>query len=331
MSVPVLEVSELNTSLRIDGELRPVVRDVGFTIAAGEIVALVGESGSGKSITARTVMRLLPRGAKSSGHVRLAGADVPLGGSALREVRARRMAVIFQDPRAHIDPLYRNGDHLTEGLERNGMSRASARGRALELLRSVGIQDAERVFASYPHQVSGGMLQRVMIAAALAGEPDVIIADEPTTALDVTTQAEIARLLDRLRRDVPRGVLFITHDLDLAAAICDRVLVMYAGRIVEEHRTRTLFRSPLHPYTAQLLAARPRIDVRMPRLPVIPGRAVSAFEAPQGCPFSDRCQYAEPRCREHESTLAPRTADGRTACLRIAEIESALEQAVAHV
>ena len=275
MSSAVLELRGVGAELPYRGGWAPVLRDVSFSIAQGEIVGLVGESGSGKSMTAKTIVRLLPKGTTLSGKVLLGGTEIPLSGRGLRDVRRRRIAMIFQDPRAHIDPLYRTGDHLVEGLRaQERTTKESAKSKALVLLANVGIDDPERVFRAYPAEVSGGMLQRVMIAGALTGDPELVIADEPTTALDVTTQAEIVALLARLCREHARASLFITHDLDLAAALCDRVLVMYAGRIVEENRSERFFSGPLHPYSARLLRARPMIENRSRSLAVIPGRPV---------------------------------------------------------
>ena len=315
----------MTTELPFRDSYWPAVNDVSFALARGEVLGLVGESGSGKSMTARTILRLLPRGARSRGEARLDGVDLlALESRALREVRARRIAMIFQDPRAHIDPLWTVADHITEGLRvHKGMTRPKARRRALELLADVGITDGERVMRSYPGEVSGGMLQRVMIAGALAGGPDLIIADEPTTALDVTIQAEIVAIFDALRRDFGLSMLFITHDLELASTVCDRVLVMYAGRIVEEQPTAALFAAPLHPYTAGLLSARPRLDARHERLAVIPGRPPAPHETPAGCPFHPRCAYAREACREQVPALR-RLDGGATACLRAEQIRAEL-------
>jgi oligopeptide/dipeptide ABC transporter ATP-binding protein len=238
--------------------------------------------------------------------------------------------MIFQDPRAHVDPLYPIGDYLAEGLTvHGGRSRGAARAEALRLLHEVGIEDGERVLRSYPHQLSGGMLQRVMIAASIALEPDLIIADEATTALDVTIQREIVSIFAELRRDRGLAMIFITHDLDLASALCDRVLVMYAGRIVEHQPAGRLFAEPLHPYTSALLAARPHVDDREERLAVIPGRPVQPFERPEGCPFHPRCAFAQDRCLEARPPLRTIIPDGSAACVRSEELvaEGALQHA----
>jgi oligopeptide/dipeptide ABC transporter ATP-binding protein len=326
MTPPLLSLDSVTTHLHADHRAWSVVDDVSFELYRGEVIGLVGESGSGKSMTARTILRLLPKGASTRGAIRLEDTDLlSLGNRALRETRARRIAVIFQDPRAHIDPLWTIGDYLTEGLRvHRGVTRSRALRTARQLLADVGIEDGDRVLGSYPHQLSGGMLQRVMIAAAIAMEPDLIIADEPTTALDVTIQREIITIFDQLRRQRRVAMLFITHDLDLAAVICDRILVMYAGRIVEQQPTNDLFADPLHPYSAALLNARPRIDSRLDRLSVIPGRPAHPDEAPSGCPFHPRCRFAEDRCRRERPPLKWVSADAATACLRSEELRGTL-------
>ena len=329
MSSAVLELRGVGAELPYRGGWAPVLRDVSFSIAQGEIVGLVGESGSGKSMTAKTIVRLLPKGTTLSGKVLLGGTEIPLSGRGLRDVRRRRIAMIFQDPKAHIDPLYRTGDHLVEGLRaQERTTKESAKSKALVLLASVGIDDPERVFRAYPAEVSGGMLQRVMIAGALTGDPELVIADEPTTALDVTTQAEIVALLARLCREHARASLFITHDLDLAAALCDRVLVMYAGRIVEENRSERFFSGPLHPYSARLLRARPMIENRSRSLAVIPGRPVSAVDSPDGCPFHPRCAYSTLECQTWTPVLTS-IDGGWSGCRRVMEIRSELRDEVA--
>lgn len=326
MRESILELRSVTTEVEIQGRHWPVVRDVSFTIGHGEVVGIVGESGSGKSMTARTILRLLPPGARTSGQVLLEGADVlALGKKALREVRAKRIAMIFQDPRAHIDPLWTSGDHLTEGLRVNtGLSRAAAKARGRELLADVGIVDGERVLRAHPGELSGGMLQRVMIASALAADPELLIADEPTTALDVTIQAEIVAIFDSLRRERDLATLFITHDLELASAICDRVLVMYGGRIMEEQPTSALFAGPLHPYTAGLLEARPTLDARHERLAVIPGRPPTPVDAPRGCPFHPRCSFAEDACAAEMPPLRRHGPAALSACRRTEAIREEL-------
>ncbi len=303
----MLEVEDLCTSLLIDGRPQPVVRGMSLTVAEGEVVGLVGESGSGKSITARSVIGLLPRGATVDGRIVVGGADrLSMSRRELRRLRAETVSMIFQDPRAHIDPLWRVEDYVGEGLRvHKGMSRAAARERSAALLASMGILDAERVLRAYPGQLSGGMLQRVMIAGALSCEPRMVIADEATTALDVTVQSDILAILNELRRNRGLSMLFITHDLGLASVICDRIVVMYAGQPMAVQDSAGLFAAPAHPYAAALVGARPDPDRRVERLRSVDGRSVSALEAPSGCPFRPRCPYAQDACAEAPVTLEP--------------------------
>ncbi|MFE7111678.1 ABC transporter ATP-binding protein [Streptomyces sp. NPDC057575] len=316
---PVLEIDGLGIRLPGDRAARPILDGVGLRVRPGETVGLVGESGSGKSVACRSVLGLLPAGARTSGEVRVAGRDVlTMNRTELAALRARQVAMVFQDPRASVNPLRRVGDFLTEGMRAAGTSAGAATARAEELLDAVGIRDPRGALRRYPHQFSGGMLQRVVIAAALAGEPALLVADEPTTALDVTTQAEIIAILTRLRAERGTGLLFVTHDLELASAICDRVYVMYAGRIVETRGTDELFDRPRHPYTAGLLACTPRIEADAPAPRAIPGRPVSLAEAPPGCAFAARCPVALPRCSEETPALA-RHGDGLAACHRADE------------
>ncbi|MET9923012.1 ABC transporter ATP-binding protein [Streptomyces sp. NPDC006435] len=316
---PVLEIDGLGVRLPGDRAARPILDGVGLRVAPGETVGLVGESGSGKSVACRSVLGLLPAGAHTTGRVRVAGRDVlTMDRAELAALRARQVSMVFQDPRASVNPLRRVGDFLTEGLRAAGTSAAAAAARAEELLEAVGIRDPRGALRRYPHQFSGGMLQRVVIAAALASEPALLVADEPTTALDVTTQAEIISILTGLRAEHGTGLLFVTHDLELASAICDRVYVMYAGRIVETRGTDELFDRPRHPYTAGLLACTPRIERDAPPPRPIPGRPVSLAEAPPGCAFAARCAHALPRCTEEAPVLA-RYGDGLAACHRADE------------
>jgi oligopeptide/dipeptide ABC transporter ATP-binding protein len=237
--------------------------------------------------------------------------------------------MIFQDPRACIDPLYRCGDHLHDALHLlAGLTKQQAKNRALELLADVGIAEPERVYRAYPGELSGGMLQRVMIAGALATSGELLIADEPTTALDVTIQAEIMAILDQLRRESCLSALFITHDLELAAMICDRILVMYAGHVLETRVTEDLFHSPLHPYTLGLLSARPSIERRKSRLQVIPGHPPDLHETLLGCPFEPRCGFSTEECVSRPPTLVEVETGASSACWRTAEITEALAAAM---
>jgi peptide/nickel transport system ATP-binding protein len=315
----LLEIEGLTARLQVEGELRTVLHDVSLTIGEGEALGLVGESGSGKSMTARAIGRLLPRGAQTSGAVRFDGRDILAFGAAdLRRYRGE-VAMIFQDPRAHVNPVRRIGDFMTETLRLQGVAVAEAGKRAARALREVGIDDGQRRLEQYPHELSGGLLQRVMIATMLLGEPRLVLADEPTTALDVTTQAEVMAILDELRHQRGMSLLFITHDLELAAAVCDRTAVMYAGQIVETRAAWLLDSDPLHPYTAALAAARPDVAVSARRLAAIPGRPLSAFEAPAGCAFAPRCVCAQERCREARPPLDA-LDDGQVRCWRAQEL-----------
>ncbi|WP_406071331.1 ABC transporter ATP-binding protein [Streptomyces sp. NBC_01020] len=302
--------------ITLPGTARPVIDGVDLTVAARETVALLGESGSGKTLTSRSALRLLPPGAAAEGTVRVGGHDVlTMDAAQLRELRTGTAAMIFQDPRAAINPLRRIGDFLTESVRLTKvMNRADATARAAVLLRTVGLDDA--VLRAYPGQLSGGMLQRVMIAAALMGDPVLLLADEPTTALDVTTQAEVVALIGRLRETFGTGLLFVTHDLDLAAAIGDRVYVMYAGRIAESGPAEQLFAHPRHPYTAALLASTPRLAAPGGRLAAIEGQPPDLRTPLTGCAFATRCPLATEVCdqRVPPHRPVPGHPEHHTAC-----------------
>ncbi len=305
--------------------LRRVIHDVTLDIAEGEAVGLAGESGAGKSMTARAVIRLLPRGAVVGGDITFEGTSVlEMSTSSLREYRMRDVAMIFQDPRAAINPVRRIGDFLTEALIERGDPESSALETVTELLESVGINDVPRRLRQYPHELSGGLLQRVMIAAALAIKPRLLLADEPTTALDVTTQSDVMVNLDAQRRERGLAMIFVTHDLELASAVCDRIAVMYAGFLVEDSPAEGLHREALHPYTAALLASRPSVTMRERRLVAIPGRPLSAFEVGDGCAFVARCPFAVERCHV-ERPLLREVGRGRVACHRTEELHGQLD------
>jgi oligopeptide/dipeptide ABC transporter ATP-binding protein len=315
----LLEVTGLQVTLGAG----TVLRGVEFAIRPGEAVGLVGESGSGKSMTARAIGRLLPRGARCEGTVAFNGADVNrMDGRELRNYRGQ-VAMVFQDPRAHVNPVRRIGDFMTEALRTNlGVKKAEAYEQAADMLGQVGLDTKN--LARYPHELSGGMLQRVMIAAALLTKPRLLLADEPTTALDVTTQAEVMAILAELRRDLGLALLFITHDLELAAAVCDKTAVMYAGQVVEIRDSALLHSDPLHPYTAALAAARPDIGRSQARLRSIPGRPLSGFEAPEAaCAFAPRCAHAAPGC-ETELPVLTELDGGQSRCLRAAQLRGTL-------
>ncbi|MET9396494.1 ABC transporter ATP-binding protein [Kitasatospora sp. NPDC002965] len=298
----------------------PAVRGVDLTLRRGETLGIVGESGSGKSVTALAVLGLLPGTARVRGSVRLDGRElVGLPGRELAAVRGRRIAMVFQDPLSAFTPVYRIGDQIVEALRiHQPLDRAAARKRAAELLDLVGIPAPDRALDSFPHEFSGGMRQRAMIAMAIANDPDVLLADEPTTALDVTIQAQVLDVLRTARRETGAALVLVSHDLGVIAGMADRVAVMYAGRVVETTGVDELFAAPRHPYTLGLIGAVPRLDGRGGPLVPIPGVPAPMAELPAGCPFAARCPLAEDRCRSTEPPLAgtggPATAvAGRTA------------------
>jgi oligopeptide/dipeptide ABC transporter ATP-binding protein len=296
---PLVELDQLVVRLRVEGDHLAVLRGVDLSIGVGEAVGLVGESGSGKSMTARAIDRLLPSGAIVEGTVRFDGHDVwSLSGDALRRFRTD-VAMVFQDPRTHINPVRRVGDFMTEAVLAHGlMGKREAASHAIELLDAVRIDRGAERMRQYPHELSGGMLQRVMIASALMARPRLLLADEPTTALDVTTQAEVMAIIDDLRHDFGLAMLFITHDLELATAVCDRTAVMYAGQVMEIGPSEVVEGQPQHPYTVALLGARPSITIARARLDAIPGQPLSPYAAPEAaCSFAPRCAHALDACR----------------------------------
>ncbi len=298
---PLLEVRDLRTYFHTDAGEARAVDGVSFVVREREVLGLVGESGCGKSVTSLSIMRLVPRppGEIVEGSsVRLRGRELlALSEKEMRSVRGDDIAMIFQEPMTSLNPVHTVGAQIEEPLRvHRGMRRREARERAIELLRLVGIADPHTRVDEYPHQLSGGMRQRVMIAMALACEPDLLIADEPTTALDVTIQAQILELLAELRERIGMAMLLITHDLGVVAEVCDRVAVMYAGQIVESGAVGDLFREPRHPYTEGLLRAVPRPGRHEERLAVIPGTVPNPAEWPAGCRFHERCPYAWDRC-----------------------------------
>jgi peptide/nickel transport system ATP-binding protein len=321
----LLDIRGLHVELSVAGAMRPVIHDTTLSVGSGEALGLVGESGAGKSMTIRAIMRLLPPGATTTGQILFDGAGV-LGFDrrAMRSFLASSVAMIFQDASTHINPVRTVGDFLTEALvTNNGVPKIEAKRRVTDILEDVGIPDAARRLSQYPHQLSGGLQQRVMIAAALAIEPRLLLADEPTTSLDVTTQAEVMAILDEQRRQKGLSMIFVTHDLDLAAAVCDRIAVMYAGFVVEDRCAATLYEEARHPYTAGLLSSRPSPAERAKRLCAIPGRPLSAFEVGEGCPFVSRCAYVEERCRQEQPQL--RELDGGwVRCHRAEELRGQL-------
>ena len=315
-AAPVLSVRDLTVTIG----RRAVVDGVGFDLAAGETLALVGESGCGKSLTALALLRLLPGAARlAGGAVTLEGADLlRIDEAAMRCIRGNRASIIFQDPQSSLDPLMPVGDQLVEGIRAHrDLPRAAARAQALAMFNAVGISEPEQRLGQYPFELSGGMCQRVMIAIALAARPAVLIADEPTTALDVTIQAQILDLMKGLLRDSGTGILLITHDMGVVAEAADRVAVMYAGRLVETGSADAIFGAPRHPYTALLLKSVPRLDdVPKTAMAVIEGSVPAHEEWPAGCRFAPRCPLAEARCRAEIPPDATIGAGRTVACRR---------------
>jgi len=315
----LLEVEGLRTVFPAgDGEFA-AVEGASFTLEQGEVLGLVGESGCGKSVTAFSLMRLVSSpGLVSGGAVRFNGQDLlGLDAGAMRAVRGRQMSMIFQEPLSSLNPLYTIGQQVMEPLRlHTTLSRREARTRALGMLDRVCIPDVARRFDDYPHQLSGGMRQRVMIAIALVCGPKLLIADEPTTALDVTIQAQILDLLRQLQTDMGMAILMITHDLGVVAEIADRVNVMYAGRIVETAPVANLFRAPAHPYTAGLMRSRPDISVVRERLLTISGTVPAPHQMPAGCRFAPRCSLADAACRAAQPELRALAPEHAAACIR---------------
>jgi len=317
--MPLLEIDNLQVGFDTEAGLLRAVDGVSMSVAAGQTLGLVGESGCGKSVTAASVLRLVPSppGVMLGGAIRFDGQDIlKLPRDALQQLRGREIAMVFQDPMTSLNPVFTIERQLWEVLSlRFGLDRAAARQRAAEMLRTVGIADPEARLAVYPHELSGGMKQRVMIAMALLCEPRLLIADEPTTALDVTVQAQILHLMRELQRKTGTALLFITHDMGVIAEMCDAVVVMYAGRVVERRPVVELFEAPRHPYTRGLLDSIPRKGVaHKAELPTIEGTVPSLLHPPPGCRFADRCRHhaaldvvSQRRCREQDPVLR---ADG---------------------
>ncbi|MCW2667499.1 MAG: transporter [Frankiales bacterium] len=295
-----LDVEDLSVEFVADRRWVRVVDGVSFSVRRGETLAVVGESGSGKSVTNLAVMGLInaPQGRITSGRVLLEGTDLrALERRALEDVRGNRIAMVFQEPMTSLNPAYRVGDQIAEVVRRHrGVSRSAARARAVEALDHVGIPQASSRARAYPHEFSGGMRQRVMIAMAIACEPAVLVADEPTTALDVTIQAQALDLLRQMRDDLGMALVFITHDLAVVADIADRVMVMYGGQAVETAEVHELFAHPRHPYTEGLMRSMPQVGLRGRRLASIPGQPPRPTALPPGCRFAPRCPYALPKC-----------------------------------
>ncbi|MBZ4212375.1 MAG: ABC transporter ATP-binding protein [Comamonadaceae bacterium] len=321
-SAPLLEIDSLRTWFdTLSGTVR-AVDGVSFTVQAGQTLGVVGESGCGKSVTALSILRLLPTPpARHLGAIRYRGSNLlALSEREMRQIRGNRISMIFQEPMTSLNPVLTVGRQIAETvLVHQEANRAEAMQRAVEMLRLVQIPEPERRAREYPHQLSGGMRQRVMIALALACNPELLIADEPTTALDVTIQAQILDLIKRLQKELGMGVMLITHDLGVVAESCDRVVVMYAGRKVEESSVLALFSQPLHPYTRALMASMPAMNSQLKRLTEIPGMVPSPHELGRGCAFAARCQYAQQRCVDENPPLTSQGEDHVVACFAVEE------------
>jgi oligopeptide transport system ATP-binding protein len=318
MSDAILQVRDLRTEFRTEDGVIRAVDGVSFDVARGRTLGIVGESGSGKSVTNLSILRLVPDppGRITGGSVRFDGLDLlSLPEREVRRIRGKRIAMIFQDPMTSLNPYLRVGTQLGEVLElHEGASRAEAKRRSIEMLERVGIPDAPRRIDRYPHEFSGGMRQRVMIAMALLCKPELLIADEPTTALDVTIQAQILDLVRGMRDELGMALILITHDLGVVAGMADEIAVMYAGHIVEQAPAEQLFANPRHPYTLGLLRSIPRLDRDAERLTPIPGRPPDLVRLGSGCPFVPRCSFAVERCRVERPELRPIEPGHDAAC-----------------
>jgi oligopeptide/dipeptide ABC transporter ATP-binding protein len=314
----MLEVRDLHVRISSGRGVVRAVDGVSFEVARGEALGLVGESGSGKSMTLRAILGVLPAEARvTSGQVLLDGVDlVPLGNSTLNQIRGPKISMIFQEPMSALNPVMRVGQQIAEGPQVHlGYSRPRAMERALELMRRVGIPDPERRLRAYPHEFSGGMRQRVMIAIALSCDPEIILCDEPTTALDVTIQDQILRLLSALCRESGVSLVFVTHDLPVVAQVCQRVAVMYGGQLVEQGGVREVLLDPRHPYTLGLVRSAPDFEYVRDSLVPIPGSPPSLVSPPAGCRFHPRCAFVEDDCRVSETPLRLLPGGRATACL----------------
>jgi peptide/nickel transport system ATP-binding protein len=322
----LLQVKNLKTHFPLPGgQTAKAVDGVSFHVDAGETVCIVGESGCGKSVTSFSIMQLLPRSARHpQGEILFQGDDIlQMSVHQKRKMRGARMAMIFQEPGTALNPVIRVGKQVDEALRTHlGLSRAAAKERTIDLFREVGIPHPEARYKAWPHELSGGMKQRIMIAMALACQPELLIADEPTTALDVTVQAQILKLMQKLKSDHQAAILLITHDLSVVNQVADRVIVMYAGRVVETADRRTLFSRPQHPYTKALLKAIPRSELRGEELWEIPGRVPPATDFPSHCRFADRCDSCVDACRQEDPQLYNIADDHQVACLLYKEEES---------
>ena len=326
MAEPVLQVKNLRTMLDLPGGPIPVVDDVSFDVGVGETLGIVGESGSGKSMTALSIMQVLPKpiGRIDSGHILLEGIDlVGISEQKIRQIRGREIGMILQDPHTSLNPVFNVGNQVTEALQINnpGTPHKTLLARAVDTLKKVNVADAERRIHAYPHQLSGGMKQRVVGAIAIAGAPKIIIADEPTTALDVTIQLQYLQLLREIQDETGTAIIFITHDLGIVANLCHRLVVMYAGKIVESGTVADVFGAPSHPYTEALLKSVPSVDRKLDRLYAIDGQPPALVANRAGCSFAPRCPYVLDICRIQEPLESRGPSGGASHCASCWNIE----------
>ncbi len=315
----LLEVTNLRTEFKTAAGTIRAVDGVDLSVGKGETLGIVGESGCGKSITSLSIMQLLPKGLGkvAAGEVRFNGENMlDFSERKMRSIRGNEMAMIFQEPMTSLNPVFKIGKQIAESARyHHGVSKHKAKDMAVDMLTKVGIPRPEKVAASYPHELSGGMRQRVMIAMAMVCNPKLLIADEPTTALDVTIQAQILDLMRELQKSEGTSILMITHDLGVVAEMCDRVVIMYAGQVVEETDVKTLFKEPKHPYTQSLLASLPQLNSDQERLASIPGQVPNPLDMPHGCRFAPRCQFAKEICRAEAPELTEVEPGHKSRCL----------------
>jgi peptide/nickel transport system ATP-binding protein len=312
----LLDIHDVSLELKKDGKYTRILDKISFQVNKGETVGIVGESGCGKSMTALSLMRLLPEKAKLDGAIVLDGDDITkYKKKQMQKIRGDKMSMIFQDPLTSLNPLHTVGKQIDETLMlHTDLNKNQRKNRIIELLKEVGLPRADELIYEYPHQLSGGMRQRIMIAIAMACNPSMLICDEPTTALDVTVQAQILELMNKLKKSNDMGIIMITHDLGVVAEVCDRVVVMYAGKIVEQADVKELFGSPKHPYTKGLLESVPRLGVKKEKLGSIPGMVPSPDKMPQGCRFYDRCSMSMDVCKTNMPEIKDVGQNHQAAC-----------------
>lgn len=326
MSDVILEVKDLETCFDTEAGRAQVLDKVSFEIKAGKTVGIVGESGCGKSVTSLSIMRLLPKPAGHiiGGEVLYKGKDITkIPAKDMRDIRGNKLAMIFQEPMTALNPVHKIGKQLGEVYEMHHpeMSKQEMITKSVEMLKAVGIPEPERRLQEFPHQLSGGIRQRVMIAMALSCNPDILIADEPTTALDVTIQAQILKLMKDMQEERGMAIMFITHDLGVIAELCDEVVVMYAGRVAEKGSVRDIFKNPKHAYTKGLLSSIPRLEnTSKTQLDIIEGMVPSIFDFPTGCRFANRCPYAEEKCKAERPELVRVGEDHYSSCIKHASL-----------